>query len=252
MSVFRVNKNKNYTVMSNYHLKDKNLSLKAKGLLSQMLSLPDDWDYTVGGLCAINKEGKDSIRTTLQELEKRGYLKRTLVRDEKGNFADQIYNIFEEPNADYPQSENPTSGNPISENPTQLNTNKQNTNKQNTDNTTNKLVEKTPKNYGNEEINELFDEWEKHCGFRIDTKVKMNRYACQRLIKSRGVDAVKKAIPYVAQAQADQYAPVISNFMDLADKWNNLGVWVNKKIVKSRKCGKIVIPSGTNERSEYE
>lgn len=127
-----------------------------------------------------------------------------------------------------------------------------NINNNTNNNTITKVIEEPPKNYGNQEINELFDEWEKHCGFKIDTKVKMNRYACQRLIKSRGVDAVKKAIPYVAQAQADQYAPGISNFMDLADKWNNLGVWVNKKIAKSRKYGKIVIPSGTNERSEYE
>ena len=67
MALFRVNKNKNYTVMANYHLRDKNLSLKAKGLLSQMLSLPDDWDYTVNGLCAINKESVSAMQTTLKE-----------------------------------------------------------------------------------------------------------------------------------------------------------------------------------------
>ena len=68
MGVFRVEKNANYTVMSNYHLRDKSLSLKAKGLLSQMLSLPEDWDYTLSGLASINKEGKDAIRSAVKEL----------------------------------------------------------------------------------------------------------------------------------------------------------------------------------------
>ena len=72
MSVFRIEKNKNYTVMSNYHLRDKNLSLKAKGLLSQMLFLPEDWDYTLRGLAAINKESVDAIRTAVLELEQAG------------------------------------------------------------------------------------------------------------------------------------------------------------------------------------
>lgn len=96
MGVIRVNKTKNYTVMSNYHFKDKNLSLKAKGLLSEMLSLPDDWDYSIEGLASINKEGVKAIRNMLQELEDAGYLKRTRVRDESGRFA-YIYDIFEQP-----------------------------------------------------------------------------------------------------------------------------------------------------------
>lgn len=75
-AVFRVNKDRNYTVMSNYHLNDKNISLKAKGLLSQMLSLPDTWDYTLRGLAAINKERIDAIRTAVLELEQHGYITR--------------------------------------------------------------------------------------------------------------------------------------------------------------------------------
>lgn len=106
-----------------------------------------------------------------------------------------------------------------------------------------KGIEKTPEKYGNPEINELFEEWEKHCGFRIDTKIKMNRYACQRLIKSRGFEKVKKAIPYVAEAQSDQYAPGVNNFIDLAEKWNNLAIWYKKKnLTNFMKNGKIVIP----------
>lgn len=112
-----------------------------------------------------------------------------------------------------------------------------------------KGIEKTPEKYGNPEINELFDEWEKHCGFKIDTKVKQNRYACQRLLRSRGFESVKNVIPYVAESQADQYAPGINNFMDLAEKWNNLAVWYKKKkVTNTMKYGKIVIP--TNERNK--
>lgn len=97
MAVFRVEKNKNYTVMSNYHLKDKTLSLKAKGLLSQMLSLPDDWNYTLDGLAQINKEKIDAIRTAVKELESAGYINRTRERDEKGRLGDTIYEIHEQP-----------------------------------------------------------------------------------------------------------------------------------------------------------
>lgn len=119
MAVFRIEKNKNYTVMSNYHLKDKRLSLKAKGLLSQMLSLPEDWDYTLEGLATINKESKDAIRTAIQELERFGYIQRRQTTDSKGKFSSNEYIIHELPS---PSLENPTTEKPMSENPTQLNT----------------------------------------------------------------------------------------------------------------------------------
>ena len=86
MSVFRINKTKNYTVMSNYHLQDRNLSYKAKGLLSYMLSLPSDWDYSLSGLVAISKESKDCIRTILNELKVNHYLEIEKHRGEKGLF----------------------------------------------------------------------------------------------------------------------------------------------------------------------
>lgn len=84
MPVFRVERTKNFTVMSNHHLRDKTISLKAKGLLSQMLSLPNDWDYTLRGLAAINKESIDAVRTAIHELETAGYVVRSRVRDERG------------------------------------------------------------------------------------------------------------------------------------------------------------------------
>ena len=126
MPVFRVEKNKGYTVMSNYHLRDKALSLKAKGLLSQILSLPEDWDYTLSGLCHINRESKDAIRSAVNELERAGYIERHQTTDASGKFSSNEYIIHESPislppSLDKPLSENPTTGNPPSENPTQLN-----------------------------------------------------------------------------------------------------------------------------------
>ena len=97
MAVFRVEKTKNYTVMSNYHLRDKSLSLKAKGLLSLMLSLPDDWDYTIKGLAQICKDGMDSIRSAVHELEQHGYVSRRRIRNEKGQVGDIEYTIRERP-----------------------------------------------------------------------------------------------------------------------------------------------------------
>lgn len=136
MAVFRIEKNKDYTVMSNYHLRDSSLSLKAKGLLSQMLSLPEGWDYTLSGLAALNKESKDAIRSAVNELEKAGYVVRRQTADEKGKFASNEYIIYEQPVSakpllDFPTTENPATENPLtdnpltenpsSENPTQLN-----------------------------------------------------------------------------------------------------------------------------------
>ena len=140
MAVFRVERTKDYTVMSNHHLKDKRLSLKAKGLLSQMLSLPEDWDYTLSGLASINLESKDAIRSAVQEVENAGYIRRRQTVDERGKFSSNEYIIYEQPQPllDNPLSENPTTEKPspekpLTENPTQLNTKRTNTQKQNTD-----------------------------------------------------------------------------------------------------------------------
>ena len=97
MAVFRVERNTGYTVMSNHHLRNKELSLKAKGLLSQMLSLPEDWDYTLSGLSYINRESIDAIRTAIWELEKAGYITRRQGRDDKGKMTAIEYTIYEQP-----------------------------------------------------------------------------------------------------------------------------------------------------------
>ena len=136
MAVFRVERNTGYTVMSNHHLRNKELTLKAKGLLSQMLSLPEDWDYTLAGLSHINREKIDAIREAVKELEKAGYIVRSRERDEKGRLRGADYVIYEQPQpkepeaatsseqpptSDLPTLENPTLEKPTLENPTQLN-----------------------------------------------------------------------------------------------------------------------------------
>lgn len=156
MAVFRVERTRDYTVMSNCHLRDKRLSLKAKGLLSQMLSLPEDWDYTLSGLSSINRESKDAIRSAVNELEQAGYIRRHQTTDARGKFSGNEYIIYERPAgaesesakeaagdqkqpllgnplSENPTTENPVTGKPLPENPTQLNTKELRKEKSNTD-----------------------------------------------------------------------------------------------------------------------
>ena len=148
MAVFRVEKTKDFTVMSNHHLRNTELSLKAKGLLSLMLSLPEDWDYTTKGLAHICRDGVDSITTALKELERHGYLTRQRLRYENGQLGDIEYTIHEKPvtgakQGVSPKRENPRQVNPRQakpeqaepeqEKPAQLNTNPKRTKKSKTD-----------------------------------------------------------------------------------------------------------------------
>ena len=167
MAVLRIEKTRDYTVMSNHHLKNKNLTLKAKGLMSLLLSLPENWVHTMAGLAQISVEGVDAIRQALRELEREGYVLRHRIRDKSGRLAEMEYVVYEnpptaevaeppaeiapvfeeptleEPILDSPILENPTQVNPIQEkpmleqpvleNPMQLNTYRLNTEKENTD-----------------------------------------------------------------------------------------------------------------------
>lgn len=126
MSVFRINKTNNFTIMSNTHFKEKKMSLKAKGLLSLMLSLPDDWDYSIAGLATLSKDGKDSVMSALAELEKFGYLTRTRLVNEKGQFAGVEYNIYENPVTAEPNQDKENSAEPDAEKQGQLITNSTN------------------------------------------------------------------------------------------------------------------------------
>ena len=146
MAVFRIEKTRDYTVMSNHHLRNAGLSLKSKGLLSMMLSLPEDWNYTTRGLAKICKEGTDSIGSALKELERAGYIVRNRLRDSKGKIVDVEYVIYEtphppdtgqpcedEPDTACPDTENPDMDNPCLENRPQLNKEKRNPEEPNTD-----------------------------------------------------------------------------------------------------------------------
>lgn len=155
MSVFRVEKNGNFTVMSNHHLKDPSLSLKAKGLLSIMLSLPDNWDYSLRGLAALSKDGIDSVSSTVNSLIKAGYVMRSRTRATRGRLSDVEYTVYEfpqkshisqgfspkrdfpvlvnppdsnSPNRSFPDQVNPKQVSPYQENAAQLNTYRLNTN----------------------------------------------------------------------------------------------------------------------------
>ena len=137
MTVFRVKKTQNYTIMSNHHLRNKALSLKAKGLLSLMLSLPEDWDYTTRGLASICKEGVDSVCATVRELEAAGYIIRRRIRDKNGQMRGMEYTVLEEPQPPQPEPEQaepscakpeqikPKQEKPVQANPAQLNTKEQ-------------------------------------------------------------------------------------------------------------------------------
>lgn len=161
MSVIRVNNTKGFTVMSNYHFQDKEISLKAKGLLGLMLSLPSNWDYSVNGLVTIVKENKVAVQSALKELEEHKYLKRTRVQDETGRF-DYVYDIYEKPYDKLPWTENRCTDiqcteNRCTENQPQINTNKQSTNKQNTKElNTNEYKEK---NIKKESVNSVIAEY---------------------------------------------------------------------------------------------
>lgn len=180
MAVIRVEKNRNFTTMSNVHLRDTNLSLKAKGLLSICLSLPDSWDYSVNGLTAICKEGRDAVLTTLQELERLGYVFREQTRTPDGRMGKSAYVIYESPEENprlgLPQTEKPTTDNPTTEKPQTGNSGQSNTNQRNTDrnnNRENKVARHKYGQYGNvllsdEELEKLKTEYSHDFENRIE------------------------------------------------------------------------------------
>ena len=180
MTVMRVNKTSNYTVMSNYHLKEKEMSLKAKGLLSMMLSLPDNWDYSISGLVALCKENESAIKSALNELKKFGYLKVTKLnpsQTETGRY-EYIYDVFEQPAQKQVVEKQGVENLPVEflgvENHTLYkDTNKSNTNKSNT----NELNTK--------DIYIPFEEIVEYLNLKANTKYKYKSNATQKLIRAR-------------------------------------------------------------------
>lgn len=188
MAVFRSHKNNNFTVMSNHHLRDKNLSLKAKGLLSQMLANEEGWEYSISGLISSNKEGKNAIQSALKELEENGYLIRTRTADELGRF-DYVYDVYEIPQnaaAGSAQHGEPRTENPCTVNPPLRNTNIRNTKEELLSNKKDKdivelALDRPEKNQNSETISEIID----YLNMRTGRRFKATNRSTERLITAR-------------------------------------------------------------------
>ena len=222
MSVIRIKKNKNYTVMSNYHLKEKNMSLKAKGLLSVMLSLPEDWDYSVLGLTAICKESKTSIQCILKELEEYKYLTRNRIQNEKGQF-EYVYNIYENPQTnnqctDKPCTEKPCTDKPCTEIMPQLNTKEQRTKKQSIKelNTKNIYIKDDLKN----EFEMLWKEYPNKQGKEKAFKSYVKVRTKEKVDLSDIVNGLKRYLVYCKQNQ-DWYSPKNGSTWFNQCSWND-------------------------------
>ena len=225
MAVYRVNKNRSYTVMANYHLRDKNLSLKAVGLLSKMLSFNDGWQFSTRGLSMICKEGPDAVLAALRELEDHGYLVRHRQRDSKGRMSNTVFEIYEQPqpvspHREKPHMENPDVDNPHmekphGENPAQLNTNQVINNQRNNN----------PNNYQSINLDGM-DRMDERKQYRelirdnleIDILSKDRRYDLDRVneIVEIMLDAVCSTSPTIRINGEDMPQPVVkSRFLKL-------------------------------------
>ena len=223
MSVVRVVKDKNYITMGKYHLQEKQMSLKAIGLLSIMLSLPDDWDYSIKGLVKIRKESYEAIRTSLNELEKFGYLHRKKILDDKGKFLDVEYTIYEKPIL-----EKPLLDNPILENPIQYN---------NIYNINNKLIKEINNNI-NSEFEQLWELYPKKMGKKDALKhyIKSRKKYSYEQIKQ----GIERYVDYIEQNNIqEQYIKYGSSWFN-QECWNDtydkkeLPNWFNKDISKKQ------------------
>ena len=189
MSVIRIQKTNNYTVMSNYHFREKDMSLKAKGLLSLMLSLPEEWDYSVDGLVKLSKDGKDSVISAITELEQFGYLVRSQAKGQDGKFAGYDYDVYEQPYTEKPFTENPSTVKPMTENPQQLNTKPLNT--ESDINITNKKLNI------NVQTEQEFEEVWKLYPRKEDKKKAFSAYKTAR--KKTSFDEIKKGVETYSQ-----------------------------------------------------
>lgn len=233
MSVIRVNKTKDFTVMSNYHFRDKRLSLKAKGLLSEMLSLPENWDYTVAGLVMINKENETAIKSALKELAEFGYLVITKLmpnQTESGRI-EYIYDIYEKPQPAGTQAiekqgiENLGLENQAVENQPQYNTNNELLNhKVNKDKINKQAIE--------HEFERLWKEYPKKQGKENAFKV----YLKERSKRDYGefneytvLDGIKR---YKAYIEANRIAP---QYIKQGSTWFNQHCWEDDYAIESSK-----------------
>ncbi len=195
----------NFSAIPNTWLRDKNLSLKAKGLITTMQSLPDGWDFTVNGLASIVKEGRDSVRGALLELKQAGYISWE-QKNTDGKFGGNIVQLYENPTTDSPLSENPTTVNP-----TQYNKDKYNKDKLNKDKYLGTIVpkgESAESEYGNSQINKMFLAWENLFGYK-QANTPTNRRAVFNMLraKDKGERWILTAMTIIKEAGKDRFAP---------------------------------------------
>lgn len=225
MAVIRVNKTKDYTVMSNYHFKDRGLSLKAKGLLSLMLSLPDDWDYSINGLCAICVESESAVKSALNELKKRGYLRVDKIMPDKTSSGriEYEYNVFEQPYKKQEVEKQGVENQPLEiqglENQGQLNTNQSTTKKPITKESiteNNKESKKAPL----KSFDELIDGYTENAELRgaLRAYIQM-RTAIRKKITNRGLELAFKKLDELARTDAEKVAIVDQSVMN---SWQGL------------------------------
>lgn len=230
MAVFRINKTKNYTVMSNYHLKDRGLSLKAKGLLSLMLSLPDEWDYSISGLCAICVESESAVNSALKELKKRGYLRVDKIMPDKTSTGriEYEYNIFEQPCEKQGIEKQGLEIQPLEiqpleiqglENQGQLNTKESSTKKSNTKESSTKY-KKESKKEARQSFDELIDAYTGNEELRkaLREYIQM-RTAIRKKITNRGLELAFNTLDKLANNDAEKVAIVNQSIMN---SWQGL------------------------------
>lgn len=225
MAVFRINKTSNYTVMSNYHLKDRCLSLKAKGLLSLMLSLPDDWDYSIGGLCAICIESESAVKSALNELKKRGYLKVTKLMPNQTSTGriEYEYNIFEQPYEKQAAEKQGLENQPLEiqglENPGQLNTKESRTNEQRTKESSTKDKKESKKDL-RKSFDELICEYTDNAELReaLGDYIQM-RKAIRKPITNRALELAFKKLDELSSDAFEKVAIVNQSVMN---SWQGL------------------------------
>lgn len=236
--ILRINKTTKYTIISNHAADDKNLSLKAKGLIYYLLTKPDKWQITNSGIASQLKEGKDAIASALNELEENGYLKRETSRSVDGKFK-----------YDATLSENPQyAKHTVADNPTRVNPPQVNTDKVNTKNDTNVSLSNdplldnslSPKSKVNPDVESLIDNFEIAFGLKLK-RMTAQRRAAFNLVRRYGLERAKQGVLAAAAVRAQEYAPQIINLEDLWDKWDKLALFYEKKNQKQSQRV-VVIP----------
>ena len=219
--IVRVNKTSNYTVISNNVFKDQNLSLKAKGLLTTILSLPDNWKYSIEGLTRLCADGRNTVATAINELIEAGYIVRTQKFDEAGKFSGYIYDIYEEipPKiADLSYAEKPFTEKPFTENQQELNTNISNTNILNTNN-----IDSIPPISPLENLFEEF--WKAY----PSCKRKVDKQGCKRkFLKIENLETIFPDIMASLEMWKREWAKEKNEYVPLTSKWINQQYWTVK------------------------